>query len=79
VVLESGTKIREAAVSKNKSLATAVLVIGLLVLLASALADIVGVGATPLVFGYKQLAGSAAGAILVIIGALLYWRASRGS
>jgi len=47
-------------------------------LLGSALADIIGVGANPLVFGYKQLAGAAVGAVLVIIGALLYWWASRG-
>jgi hypothetical protein len=40
-------------------------------------ADIVGFGASPLVFGYKQLAGSAVGAALAIVGAVLYWRAAR--
>jgi hypothetical protein len=65
--------------SSNKGLGSVVLAVGLVLLLGSALADIVGVGGNPLVFGYKQLAGSAAGAVLVIIGALLYWRASRGN
>ena len=64
--------------SGNKGLGTAVLAAGLVLLLVSALADIVGVGANPLVFGYIQLAGSAVGAVLVIIGALVYWRATRG-
>jgi len=41
------------------------------------LADIVGLGASPLVFGYRQLAGSAAGLVLLVIGAALYWRAGR--
>jgi hypothetical protein len=66
-------------VSRNKGWGAVVLAIGLVILLGSALADVVGVGATPLVFGYEQLAGSAVGAILVIVGTLLYWRASRGS
>jgi len=78
-VLESGTNEGEATVSRNKGWGIGVLAVGLVLLLGSALADIMGVGANPLVFGYKQLAGSAVGAILVIIGALLYWRAGRGS
>jgi uncharacterized membrane protein len=65
--------------SRNKGLGTAVLAAGVVILLGSALADIVGAGASPLVFGYKQLAGSALGAILVIIGAWLYWWASQRS
>ncbi len=65
--------------SRNKGLGIAALAVGLVLLLGSALADIMGVGANPLVFGYKQLAGSVVGAVLVIIGALLYWRAGKGS
>ena len=65
--------------SGNRALGTVVLVVGLVVLLGSVLADIVGLGASPLVFGYRQLAGSAAGLVLVVIGAVLYWRAGRGS
>jgi hypothetical protein len=60
-------------------LGIAALAVGLALLLGSALADIMGVGANPLVFGYKQLAGSVVGAVLVIIGASLYWRAGKGS
>jgi hypothetical protein len=56
-------------------LGIAILVVGLVLLLGSALADIMGVGANPLVFGYIQLAGCVVGAVLAIIGALLYWRA----
>jgi len=62
----------------NKGLGIVVLVAGLVVLLGSVLADIVGLGASPLVFGYRQLAGSAAGLVLLVIGAALYWRAGRG-
>lgn len=65
--------------SRNKGLGIAALAVGLVLLLGSALADIMGVGANPLVFGYKQLAGSVVGAVLAIIGALLYWRAGKGS
>jgi len=65
-------------VPRNKALGIVVLAVGLVLLLGSALADIMGVGATPLVFGYKQLAGVAVGAVLAIIGALLYWWAGRG-
>jgi hypothetical protein len=64
--------------SRNKSLAVGLLVVGVAVLLVSALADVVGLGATRLVFGYKQLAGSAVGIIVAIVGAVLYWRAGRG-
>ena len=79
VVLESGTGAGEVTMTGNKALGAALLVAGLIVLLGSVLADIVGLGASPLVFGYRQLAGSAAGLVLVIVGAALYWRAGRGN
>lgn len=63
--------------TRNKSFAVAIVVVGVVIMLGSAVADIVGFGATPLVFGYKQLAGSVVGAALAIVGAALYWRASR--
>ena len=65
--------------SRNRSLAVGLVVVGVALLLVSAMADIVGLGATRLVFGYKQLAGSAVGAVLAIIGAVLYWRAGKGA
>ncbi len=61
----------------RKSVAIVLLVVGIVVLLVSASADIVGLGSDPNVFGYRQLAGSVAGAILALVGALLYWRAGR--
>ena len=63
--------------TRNKSFAVAIVVVGVVIMLGSAVADIAGSGATPPVFGYKQLAGSVVGAALAIVGAALYWRASR--
>lgn len=63
--------------TSSKIIAIALLVVGITVLLVSALADIVGLGSDPNVFGYRQVAGSVAGAIVLVVGALLYWRASR--
>jgi hypothetical protein len=77
MVLESDICAVEVAMMRNKNLAIALLVVGLAILLGSALADIVGVGGNPFVFGYKQLAGSVVGAVLSIVGALFYWRAGR--
>jgi len=62
---------------RNKKLAIALLLVGLAIFLGSALADIVGLGDNPFVFGYKQLAGSVVGAVVSIAGAVLYWRAGR--
>jgi uncharacterized membrane protein YccC len=77
MVLESDICVVEVAVTRNKNLAIALLVVGLAILLGSALADVVGLGGSPFVFGYKQLAGSAVGAVLSIAGAVFYWRAGR--
>jgi uncharacterized membrane protein YccC len=63
--------------TKNKSLAVGLIVVGVVVLLGSTMADVIGLGAQPLVFGYKQLAGSAVGAALAVVGAVLYWRAGK--
>jgi uncharacterized membrane protein YccC len=51
--------------------------VGMVILLASALADVIGLGGQPLVFGYKQVAGSAVGAVVAVVGVVLYWRAGR--
>lgn len=60
-----------------KVIAVILLVVGVALLLLSVLADVVGIGGVPTVFGYKQIAGSAVGAIIAIVGAVLYWRTSR--
>jgi uncharacterized membrane protein YccC len=65
--------------TRNKSVAVALIVVGVVVLLGSAMADIIGLGAQPLTFGYKQIAGSAIGAVLALIGAVLYWRSGKGA
>jgi uncharacterized membrane protein YccC len=77
MVLEFGIRTVEVAMMRNKNLAIGLLVVGLAILLGSALADIVGLGGSPFVFGYKQLAGSAVGAVLSIAGVVFYWRAGR--
>ncbi len=63
----------------NKSVAVGLIVVGIVVLLGSTMADIIGLGAEPLVFGYKQVAGSAVGAVLTVVGVVLYWLARKGS
>jgi hypothetical protein len=74
-VLEFDTDAKEVSMRGNKTLAVGLIVVGVVVLLGSAMADIVGLGTEPLVFGYLQLAGSAVGAVLAIVGGVLYWRA----
>lgn len=61
----------------NKTIASVVIALGVLILLASALADIVGLGGSPQVFGYRQIAGSLVGAIIGAVGVVLYWWAGR--
>jgi len=63
----------EVAMKGSKSVGLAVLVLGVAVLLLSAMADVFGLGGSPLVFGYKQFAGAAVGSALAIAGAVLYW------
>jgi cation transporter-like permease len=76
-VLESDSSAMEVSMMGNKSVAVGLIVVGIVVLLASALADVIGLGGQPLVFGYKQVAGSAVGAVLTVVGVVLYWRAGR--
>jgi hypothetical protein len=63
--------------TNSKIIATALLVAGVVILLVSALADILGLGGAPHVFGYRQMAGIAVGAVAAIIGAVFYWRSGR--
>lgn len=59
---------------RRKSIGIVLLVIGVLILLVSALADVVGLGADPQVFGYRQIAGAAVGAAIAVVGGVVYWR-----
>jgi ABC-type nickel/cobalt efflux system permease component RcnA len=63
--------------TNGNAIAIIVLVAGMAIVLVSALADIVGLGESPSVLGYKQIAGIAAGAIVVAVGAVLVWRSGR--
>jgi len=53
------------------------LIIGILVLLVSASADILGLGASPGEFGYRQMAGVVVGGIGTVVGLVLYWWSGR--
>jgi hypothetical protein len=77
IVLESQTSTREAAMIRSRSLALVLLLVGVMLMLGSAVADIVGLGATPLVFGYRQMAGTVVGAVLAAVGAAVFWRTGR--
>jgi hypothetical protein len=57
----------------NKQLGIALLVIGVIILLLSLLANSIGIGGAP-GFGYKQIAGTVVGAIIAIVGYVLFSR-----
>jgi len=61
----------------TKNIAVIILVVGILALLASILADVIGVGGSPRVFGYWQMTGAAVGAILAVAGVVIYWWSGR--
>jgi uncharacterized membrane protein len=63
--------------SRLRSVGVGLLVAGILILLVSALADVLGIGGSPNVLGYRQLSGIAVGAVLAIVGAVLYWWVGR--
>jgi uncharacterized protein YqgC (DUF456 family) len=57
--------------AKKRTIGLALLIGGIIVLIISVAAD--AIGGSP-GFGYKQMAGTVAGAIAAIIGAILMWR-----
>ena len=57
----------------KKQLGIALLVIGVIILLLSLLANSIGIGGAP-GFGYKQIAGTVVGAIIAIVGYVLFSR-----
>ena len=54
----------------KKTMGISLIVVGVIVLLLSILADVFGIGATAS-FGYRQIIGSILGLILVVIGFVL--------
>ncbi len=59
--------------AKKRTIGLALLIGGIIVLIISVAADAIGVGRDP-GFGYDQTAGTAAGAIVAIVGAILMRR-----
>jgi len=57
--------------------AVVLLALGIVTLLVFALADIVGIGGDPNVFGYLQMRGSILGVAIAVVGGVLYWLSGR--
>jgi hypothetical protein len=57
----------------KKNLGIALLVVGIVVLLLSLAADMIGIGGAP-GFGYKQILGAVAGVVAAVVGFVLYSR-----
>ena len=55
----------------KKGLSLILVVIGIIILLVSLLADVLGIGGYPGI-GYKQILGAIVGAVISIIGFILY-------
>lgn len=49
----------------------ALMIVGILVVAISMLADVIGIGANPVVIGWKQYFGAAIGIMLILFGAHL--------
>jgi hypothetical protein len=55
----------------KKGLSLILIVVGIIILLSSLLADMIGIGGYPGI-GYKQIIGAIVGAVISIIGFILY-------
>ena len=58
---------------ENKRLGIVMVVVGVIVLLLSVLANSIGIG-NAVGFGYKQITGTVLGAVLAIVGYILFSR-----
>ena len=58
----------------TKSIGFALIVLGVIVLVVSLLADVIGVGQYPSVIGWRQYLGAAIGFIIAVVGAVLAMR-----
>ena len=50
-----------------KGISTVLIILGIVLLVVSVAADVLGIGGAP-GFGYKQIIGTAAGVVLVVVG-----------
>ena len=55
----------------RRHLGIVALVVGFAILIVSAGADVIGLGKAATAFGFKQIAGSVAGAFVAVVGAFL--------
>lgn len=60
--------------TKKATVGVVLLIAGVVVLIVSVVADAIGLGSSP-GFGYRQVAGAAAGVIAAIVGVILRRRA----
>lgn len=58
----------------SKTIGLIVAIVGVLVGLFFVLADVIGVGASPDRFGSRQIIGTAVGALIFIVGVVVYIR-----
>ena len=58
----------------KKTAGIVLLVIGAIILILSLIADLIGLGVNPTVFGYGQIIGVVVGVILIIVGLILRLR-----
>jgi hypothetical protein len=58
----------------RRTLGVVVVVLGLAVLALSLLADRIGLGGMPTVFGWKQILGAGVGLVLVVVGGVMLAR-----
>jgi hypothetical protein len=56
----------------SKTIGLIVAIVGLLAVLLFALADVIGVGSQPGVFGTRQLIGVIVGAVVLIVGVVIF-------
>jgi len=59
--------------ASKKTVGLVLLIVGIVVLIVSVAGDVIGLGGSP-GFGYKQIAGTVVGAIVVIVGVILMLR-----
>lgn len=59
--------------NNRKTIGMALLVIGVVLLVASLAADVIGIGGTA-IFGYKQIIGAIVGVITAVVGFVYYSR-----
>jgi hypothetical protein len=59
----------------TKTLGLTLIIVGILLLTVSLLADVIGIGARPAVIGWKQIAGAVVGLAVCVVGIVTILRA----